>query len=45
MNRSKLVTAVASNAGFSKGDAEKAVDSLHDALKRGNEVRLVGFRR
>ena len=47
MNRSELVTTVASNAGFSKGDAEKAVDSLltaiTDALKRGDEVRLVGF--
>ena len=47
MNRSELVTTVASNAGFSKGDAEKAVDSLltaiTDALKRGDEVRLAGF--
>jgi DNA-binding protein HU-beta len=47
MNRSELVATVASNAGFSKGDAEKAVDSLltaiTDALKRGDEVRLAGF--
>jgi DNA-binding protein HU-beta len=47
MNRSELVTTVASNAGFSKGDAEKAVDSLltaiTDALKEGDEVRLTGF--
>jgi DNA-binding protein HU-beta len=47
MNRSELVSAVASNTGFRKSDAEKAVDSLlaaiTDALKRGDEVRLIGF--
>ena len=47
MNRSELVATVASNGGFRKSDAEKAVDSLltaiTDALKRGDEVRLPGF--
>jgi DNA-binding protein HU-beta len=47
MNRSELVAIVASNGGFRKSDAEKAVDSLltaiTDALKRGDEVRLTGF--
>jgi DNA-binding protein HU-beta len=47
MNRSELVAIVASEGGFRKGDAEKAVNSLltaiTDALKRGDEVRLTGF--
>jgi DNA-binding protein HU-beta len=47
MNRSELVAIVASNGGFRKGDAEKAIDSLLtaiiDALKQGDEVRLTGF--
>jgi DNA-binding protein HU-beta len=47
MNRSELVATVASNGGFRKSHAEKAVDSLltaiTDALKRGDEVRLTGF--
>lgn len=47
MNRTELVAAVASNGGFSKGDAEKMVDCLlttiADALKQGDEVRLTGF--
>jgi nucleoid DNA-binding protein len=44
MNRSELVAIVASNGGFRKSDAEKAVDNLltaiTDALKRGDSVRL-----
>ena len=47
MNRSELVATVAGNAGLRKGDAEKVVDSLLtaiiDALKKGDEVRLLGF--
>ncbi len=47
MNKNDLVTAVASAAGLSKSDAAKAVDgvfqAITDALKGGDEVRLVGF--
>lgn len=47
MNKNELVTAVATATGLSKADAAKAVDgvflSITDALKRGDEVRLVGF--
>jgi len=47
MNRDELVEAVAKSSGFSKKNAEKAVthvlDSIFEALKQGDEVRLVGF--
>lgn len=47
MNRSDLVSATADQTGVSKADAEKAVDaifaSISDALKQGDEVRLIGF--
>lgn len=47
MNKNDLVAAVADSAGLSKADASKAVDSVFDQvtaeLKRGSEVRLVGF--
>lgn len=47
MNKNDLVAQVANGAGLSKADAGKAVDSVFDAitasLKKGNEVRLVGF--
>lgn len=47
MNKNELVTAVASATGLSKADAVKAVDgvfqAITDALKKGDEVRLVGF--
>lgn len=47
MNKNDLVAAVADSAGLSKADATKAVDSVFDQitteLKRGSEVRLVGF--
>ncbi len=47
MNKNDLVTVVASAAGLSKADAAKAVDGIFtaicDALKKGDEVRLVGF--
>ena len=46
-NKNDLVTAVANSTGLSKSDAAKAVDSVFqaitDALKSGDEVRLVGF--
>lgn len=47
MNKNDLVAQVAGGAGLSKADAAKAVDSVFYAitasLKKGNEVRLVGF--
>ena len=47
MNKNDLVAAVANSASLSKADAAKAVDSVFDAitasLKKGQEVRLVGF--
>jgi DNA-binding protein HU-beta len=47
VNKNDLVAAVAGSAGLSKSDAAKAVDGIFDAitssLKKGNEVRLVGF--
>lgn len=47
MNKNELIANVAEAAGLSKADATKAVDavfnSISGALKRGNEVRLVGF--
>ncbi|MBM3558704.1 MAG: HU family DNA-binding protein [Alphaproteobacteria bacterium] len=46
MNKNDLVAAVTS-AGLKKGDAAKAVDSVFEsitkALKKGDDVRLVGF--
>lgn len=47
MNKNDLVAAVADSAGLTKADAAKAVDSVLDnitsSLKKGKEVRLVGF--
>ena len=47
MNKNDLIAAVATNAGLSKSDATKAVDGVFDSitssLKKGQEVRLVGF--
>ena len=47
MNKNDLVAAVAGSTGLSKADAAKAVDGVFDAitgtLKKGGEVRLVGF--
>ena len=47
MNKNDLVAAVAQGTGLTKTDAAKAVDqvfdSITDTLKRGDEVRLVGF--
>ena len=47
MNKQDLISAVAENSGLSKSDASKAVegvfDSISSALKKGDEVRLVGF--
>mgnify|MGYP001393472484 CR=1 FL=1 len=47
MNKNDLVSLVADRTGFSKGDAARAIDGVFDAitqaLKKGSEVRLVGF--
>ena len=47
MNKSDLVSAVATAAGLTKSDADKAVESVFNAitaaLKAGDDVRLVGF--
>lgn len=46
-NKNDLVAVVANDTGLSKTDAAKAVDAVFaaitDALKKGDEVRLVGF--
>jgi DNA-binding protein HU-beta len=47
VNRNELVEAVASKTELRKSEASKAVDavfeSITNALKSGDEVRLVGF--
>lgn len=47
MNKSELVEAVAESADISKAAASRAIDALVDsvssALKRGDQVTLVGF--
>ena len=47
MNKQELIGTVSDNAGLSRGDAAKAVEAvfvtISSALKRGDEVRLVGF--
>ncbi len=47
MNKQELVAVVAEKAGLSKADTAKAVDgvfeAISEALKSGDEVRLVGF--
>lgn len=47
MNKQELIGAVADTTGLSRSDATKAVEGVFDAigsaLKRGDEVRLVGF--
>ena len=47
MNKTELIAAIAAKAALSKKDAEKAlnaaVDSISDALAKGDKVQLVGF--
>ncbi len=47
MNKTELIAKVAETAGFSKKDAEKAinatVDAITAALIAGDKVQLVGF--
>ena len=47
MNKQDLIGAVAESSGLSRSDATKAVEGVFEAvtasLKKGDEVRLVGF--
>jgi DNA-binding protein HU-beta len=47
VNRNELVDAVSNKTDMKKSEASKAVDAvfeaIEDALKGGDEVRLVGF--
>ncbi|MFK8034884.1 MAG: HU family DNA-binding protein [Hyphomicrobiales bacterium] len=47
MNKNELIAAVADKSGLTKADAGTAVeatfDAISDALKGGDEVRLIGF--
>ncbi|HZC03293.1 MAG TPA: HU family DNA-binding protein, partial [Gammaproteobacteria bacterium] len=47
MNRADLVTKISKDAEITKRQAEKAlnslVDSVQDALSKGDSVTLVGF--
>lgn len=47
MNKQELIDSVAAQADISKADATRAVDALVDnvtgALKKGDQVTLVGF--
>lgn len=47
MNKQELIGAVADTTGMNRADAGRAVEAVFDAItgamKRGDEVRLVGF--
>lgn len=47
MNKSELIDAIAENSGLTKADSAKAlngfIDSITEAMKRGDDVVLVGF--
>lgn len=47
MNKAELIDAIASDAGLSKADAKRALESLiavtHSNLKKGDRISLVGF--
>jgi len=47
MNKQELIGAVADQTGLPRNEASRAVEAMietvTDALKRGDEVRLVGF--
>lgn len=47
MKKAELITAIAEKGGYTKKDAEKAlnavVDSLTDVLVAGDKITLVGF--
>ena len=47
MNKTELIAAMAGKSGLTKRDTEKAlnafIESVGNALKKGNKVQLVGF--
>lgn len=47
MNKNELIAAVAAKAGIAKGEAGSAVEAVFESitaeLKKGGDVRLVGF--
>lgn len=47
MNKSELVEAIAKDAGLTKADAQRAVDSfvgtVSKGLKKGEEIAITGF--
>lgn len=47
MNKNELIDSMATEAGMTKANTEKALDafvaSVTAALKKGDEIRLVGF--
>jgi DNA-binding protein HU-beta len=47
MNKQELISVVADQTGLARNDASRAIESMLDTigveLKKGNEVRLVGF--
>ena len=47
MNKQELIATVADQSGLAKNDATRAVEAVFDTisaqLKKGDEVRLVGF--
>lgn len=47
MNKSELIDAIAEQSGLTKADSTKAlnafIDSVSGAMKRGDDVVLVGF--
>ena len=47
VNKNELISSIANETGLTKTDSAKAVDafvaSITNALKAGDEVRLVGF--
>ena len=47
MNKQELIAAVADTAGLAKNDATRAVEAVFDTisaqLRKGDEVKLVGF--
>ena len=47
MNKTELIAATAEQTGITKKDAERvinaAIDTITDALKKGDKVQLAGF--
>ncbi|MFI4984288.1 MAG: HU family DNA-binding protein [Rickettsiales bacterium] len=47
MNKQDIINSVAKSAGLTKADAQRAVDAFCEtvkkAMKKGEEVRLIGF--